>query len=753
MRIRCALLLCTALLMPVPASAAPVAGLFLGLQVGFSGVALGVTASTAFTIGYTVGAFFSTTLGSLLLNAGLNLAIAALTRPSAPTIEAARVTSRNVDSPRWQAGGPVMVGGANGPFGEHDADGNFWFITAHADAEMTGEPTYMLDNIAVTLSDGTDGFTAGDVLTDEFCLTEENDPYEGSGTKVPQFRLYTVTPTAAQVYGDLPEDFTDAFPNLPSDFRLAGVAFTIMRCSAVALEHYSKVYRWRGSFSLGEPAVAVYANFNRMYDPRNGDHDIGDPATWTPSDGNPAIVWAWFRTSPFGRNRPMGEVNWARVAQQADLCDQTVLDRTASPIPRYRCGVAFPDNKPRAECEAELLLTCDGFVVYDDEGRAWPRVGVYEVPGLTFSAARDVLSEQVQVVDDGETAVDGVVVNYISPHHGYTKQPCAPWRNTAYYDGTREPNYLTLDILGCQSHNQAVRLAKAIGLRSAATQRVGLGVTIKGILAAGERVINLDLDDEVQGEYEIVTPVEQDPTGMAASFAVVPMQSDRFDLGAGEEGPPPALTPALDIDDTIEIAANVVVTAVPVATSGGAAVRLEATFDDPARVDRIFRFRYRTGTTAHEYFVSDMEEGQARSAVVDDGLVYRVSWQTITAGGRATDWSDERDTPEFVDVIATADPTAPADLLAFAAADGVGESEITFETANDAALVAVSIYRGTTPVFGDASLVTTRIVGANSTQSIVIGGLSAGTHYFWATPINGSGVAGTAAGPDTATIT
>lgn len=641
MKLRTAMMICTALILPTAAGADPITGLLAGL--GFLGpgaAAFGGFLSGGFGVGFAVGSFLATTaVGSLLLNIGVSALLAP--KVKTPSIDAARVNTRLPDAPRWQLAGTVAAGGEMGPFAEYDSDGHFWFIVAHGDAELCGDPVYILDGIEVVLSDGTDGFTAGDVLTDAFCLNDDNDQYTGSGTKVPTFRLYPITPSVGSVYGALPAAFTAAFTNLPADFYLAGVCFTIVRGRALKLKHYSKAYRWRGGFGLGEPAVSIVGNFNRMYDPREVGHDINDPDTWTASDGNPAIIWAWWRTAPYGRARPMAEINWDEVSAAADQCDATVLDGSGNPIPRYRGGFAFPDNKPRHECEAEILATMDGFVAYDDVGKAYPVVGVYVAPTLEFNATRDILTAQTQIIDDGETALDGVIVNYISPDHAYTKQPCAPWMNDAYYDGVAEPNYLTVDILGCQNHNQAVRHAKALGRKVGATKRAGLQTTLKGILAKGERGIVLDYDANFTGNFRIVSPVEEDPSGMACGFTVVPMQSDDHDLNPGEEGDPPAPTPILDIDNSLEVAAGVVIEAAAVAMSVGTiGIRLEATFDAPARVDRTFIFRYApTGTTVYEYFLTDMDQLIAYSAIVIEGQAYDISWQTTTAGGLATDWS------------------------------------------------------------------------------------------------------------------
>ena len=863
MKIRALLLICTALSMPVQAKAAPIGALFYGLQVGLGGVAVGVGvgASAFFTAGVAIGTFFGGTLGSILLNIGVSLAIGALTKPKAPRIEDARVNTRLENAERWIAGGRVALGGTAGSFMEFDEDGNFWFIVAHADAELNGAPAYILDGIAVEIATvgttqfsvdyvlndenyalsgevpttedvntststvlvrgqtdpaengiwvtsaggwsraaampagaaigyfvvinpgsllflrfgggfsvlnpsgvvGTDDMVwsagknervVGDVLTDDFCLTPDGAQFEGTGPRVPYWRIFTVTPSSSAAFGALPSDFTTAFPNLPSNFRGAGVCFSIIRGKAVEPQYRNNAYRWRGVIGVGEPAVVIVGNFERMYDPRNGAHDIDVPSTWTASNGNPAIVWAWFRTNARGRGKTMASINWANITTWANIFDTTVLNRAAVAVPLYRCGVAFSDSRERADCEAEILNSCDGFVAYDDQGRAFVVGGYYQAPTITIDGGRDVLSAVLRTADDGETPLDGVICEYISPDHGYTKQQSAPWRNTRFYDGTREPNYAVISVTGCQDHNQAVRIAKAYGERIGPARRIALGTTIKGILTKGERAITLNYDAQFDGVYEVATNVEEDASGMLCRFAAVPLATDRWTLGAGEEGAPPVLTPNLNIDKALVVAANVSISAVPVLTAAGAGVRFEASFDAPANIDRFFRFRYTptAGAPVYEYFITDMDELSAYSAVVSNGVEYRVSWQTATQGGRATVWSDERDTPASVTLTATANPTAPAALVAFAAADGAGSSSVTFTTANDANQFKVGIYRGTTTVLADAALITTIIAAANVSDTFTNTGLSAGTYYFWGIPINGSNVAGTASGPDTAVV-
>lgn len=502
---------------------------------------------TLFFIKVGVGNLLAASLTQLVIGYGLQLALNVFAPKSsrASRIKDAQVNLRLETAVRNQLGGVVAVGGSVGTFAEKDSSGNLWYFVAHGDAEVTGTPSYILDGIAVALSDGSGGFTAGDVLTADFCLDNKGAQYAGTGTKVPVFRLYTVTPTSGSPFGTRPAAFVAAFPTLPFDFYLAGVCYTIVRCAALDANRYQNAMKWQGALGLGEPSVVIVGNFNRMYDPRNGAHNINTPSTWTASNGNTAIVWAWWRTSRYGRNRAMTEVNWTKVSEQANICDLTVLNRASVATPLYRSGFAFGDDLGRQECEKEILDSADAYVCYDEAGLAYPVVGYYAAPTLTFTAARDITSAQTEIIDDGDAALDGVVVYYIEPSLGYTRQPCAPWFNYTWYNGTSAPNLAHFDILTCKDHNQAVRLAKAIGQRIAPVRKAAMTTTIKGILAKGLRAITLDYDATFAGVYEIAGPVEEGSDGASSAFAVVPLGVDRWYLNGGEEGIPPSATPVL----------------------------------------------------------------------------------------------------------------------------------------------------------------------------------------------------------------
>lgn len=683
--------------------------------------------------GFAAGAFLASGFGSLLLSAGLSAVqylMASSRRQQAPAMEAARVNVRVPEAERWWHAGISRAGGS-AQFGEYDANGNFWYIVVHGDAELMGtEKLYFDDREIETDNDGW-------VTTDEFCLTDKHDPYEGSGTKVPYFRVFTTTFAPSDPVPPAISAFTSAFPQWTADHKLAGTTFSAIMCKSIKLEHRHKVYRWRGAFGLGEPAFSVAGRWSRCFDPRDGTQNINSPATWK-FTRNPALIWASFRTHPYGRNKPKESINWEKVAEQADICDQTVVGIHGSQ-PRYQCGISIPESKERAVGEAEILLSADAMIMHDGTGKAYPHVGHYEAPALTLNRSRDIMAMASREATDGEMETDGVIVRYIDPAFGYQPQPSAPWMNPIYYKEGTTPRYLTVDVLACQNHNQAMRLAKAIGLRSQSSHRLAPTVGLRGLRARQERIIDLQYDESFAGDYEIATPVEVDENGIFTSFGCVPVDANRWTLLEGEEQSRPVMADPLPGAGDPVMPTGVSVYAAPVAGSGGASVRLEGTFSPSPRADHRYEFEYRLqGQSDWRPMVVRMEDVLTYSDTVPNGQTHAVRWRTVASSGRATDWLDPPQT-----VLAVADTTPPGPVVGVSATGGAGTVDIEWTAPNSGNYFATRVYGGTTNDFSASVLLAVEFGAPNAFDQLQITSLSAGTYYFWLSAINGSGIPAT----------
>lgn len=592
---------------------------------GTSNVFLGLVGSKflAAAIGAAVFA-----VGSMLISAALGLG-----PKRAPPMDAGKVNVRIAEPERWINAGRARQGGGV-LFAEFDGAGNLWYLVVHSDSIMTGEPAYFLDDDPVTL-DGSGYVTKKDYRLQN---NKNKDPATADGQGIGYIQIWTTTYSESNPTPPRISALDAAFPSKwTTDHRLVGCTFSVVKMGALPLEHRYKIYKLRGPLGLGEPAVSIVTDWSNMYDPRDETQTLGNRSTYKPSR-NAALVWAWFRTHPFGRGKPESSINWDRIAEQADICDQAVTG-IGGVTKRYEAGVAIIDSKRRVDAEIEILLAMDGHIVFDEDGKSWCRAGYWYAPTLSFSRNRDIMAMESVEAQDGESDTQGVIVRYTDPAANYTPQPSRAWVNPYYYDPLTTPKYLVVDILACQDHNQAMRLAKGIGLRSQPIHKIAPTVNLRGLRARHERIVNVNYDNTFAGDYEIAIPVELGSAGVFTSLGLVPINENRWTLLPGEE----ESKPVVDNADAGRVA--------PAAPSGIAAAyasgQIRATFDAPTRGDVTYEFQYILAADYTEDdsdvwspMTVDMPGLVATSPPVVDGAEYLVRGRAVSSAGLSSDWSD-----------------------------------------------------------------------------------------------------------------
>lgn len=609
---------------PITLIVTAVSSIFSAVSAGVAAVGTAVFGATAWGA---IAAFVASPIGSLLLGIGLSL-VSTLFMPkqkksqNAPTIEAGKVTVRIAEPERWLCAGRVRQGGGH-VFGEFAADGAFWYVIIHSDSILTELEIHFLDDNEIIING------SKQVTTNDFCLDQDYNSYSGSGTKQLFYTFWTHTYTEGNPTPEANAALKAAFPGIwTDDHKLVGTTYSVVRIATLPIEHRAKIYKWRGSFGLGDPAPSVVGLWSNVYDPRDVTQDINNRATWKTST-NPILIWAWFRTHRYGRGKSMSSINWAKISEQADICDQSVVGAYGTQK-RYECGIAIPESKERSQAEQEILLSCDGQLVFDNDGLCWVRVGAYEEATLTLTRNRDIIGMESVEAQNGESETQGVIVRYIDPEARYTAQPSAAWLNPLYYVPGETPKFIQVDVLACQNHNQAMRLAKAIGMRSQAEYKLLPTVGLRGLRARQERIINLQYDNTFSGEHEIVTTVEVDETGVFCGFGAVPINDERWDLMPGEERPKPVIAETTSLN-ILELP-----TGVSVVFRNG---RFEATFDNSPRKDWRYLFQYRTGSDEWTNFITQMDKNFAYSGVVSINADYEIRYQTLSGSGKVTAWS------------------------------------------------------------------------------------------------------------------
>lgn len=603
-------------------------------------VAVGTYISTAYAAAAAAYATFSAltqfliaTIGSIVLGVGAQLVSSLFIKKPAqtPSIEAGKINVRISEPERWNAYGRSRLGGGI-IFAEFDSQGNLWYVMVHCDSILKNIVAYFFDDYQVNVA------ANNEVIDNQFSLDGYGNVYSGTGVRINAYKIWTRTFTETNPVPGRVAEFDAAFPTLwTSDHKLVGTTYSVVRIKAMPSATRHNVYRWRGPIGMGEPSVSIVGDWHGCYDPREPSHVLGNRTTYHFSR-NPALIWAAFRTAKYGRDKAESTINWERVAEQANICDQLVQDIDGNDVVRYQCGLAIPESKERNQAEQEILISCDGQIVFDDDGKCWPRVGYYYAPSLKLVRNRDIVGLDSVEAQNGESATQGVIVRYIDPDAGYSSQPCAAWINPHWYVPGQTVKYLNVDALAVQNHNQAMRLAKSIGVRSQSLHKVLPTVGLRGLKARQERIISLNYDNTFSGDYEIVTPLEVDKNGVFCGFGAVPVNPDRWTLLSGEEKKKPEVKTSED-DSIVQLPSNVV------KTFENGQIRITFTPAPRPDVRYIFQHQVNSGTPAVESdwfdFSTNMEQSVSISGTVAQNASYFVRYRTLTNGGKSTAWFDD----------------------------------------------------------------------------------------------------------------
>lgn len=677
--------------------------------------------------------FLASVIGAVIIAAGTYLIQAIFGGPRAPEIEQAKTNVKISEPERWLTAGRARAGGG-ALFGEFDSQGRFWYLIVHSDEILHAPFQYLLDEELVTL-DGSNY-----VRNKDFRLktNKEKDPADADGQGRGYIRIWTTTysetnptpPRIAALDAALGSKWTN-------DHRLVGTTFSVICMDALDVEHRYKIYRWRGPFGLGEPGISIVGDWANVYDPRDETQVLGNRSTYKPSR-NAELIWAWFRTHPFGRNKPESSINWTRVAEQADICDQSVTGIEGTQK-RYEAGVAVVDSKRRADAETEILLAMDGQIVFDEDGKSWVRAGHWEAPTLSFSRLRDIMAMSSVEAQDGESETQGVIIRYIEPGANYTVQPSAAWLNPLYYDPLTTPKFLTVDIQACQNHNQAMRLAKAIGMRSQPRHKIGPTVNLRGLQARQERIVEIRYDNVFDGVYEIATPVELDGAGIFTGFGAVPVSPSRWTLLAGEEQPKPV------VDGSGGAVSFPAITGENVYIADGA---IKIDFPAVPRNDATYVAEHIltseiTGEENDPWLPMSVNLNTAVSGLLLQGASYTVRYRYVVSSGRGPAW-------EYA-VLSTSTSLPPSTNLTVTG--GVGEAAVTWKNPNDLRFFSSDIWRGTTNVFGSATKIVSDYGGGVGQVQSITDTVAAGTYYWWVVASDGASLDATPTGPVSGVVT
>lgn len=691
-----AALLCTTML-TAPAHADPITA-FIGGALNALGVGtwLASGAVGAWSAGFTAGSWLGgTVIGRAVLGVGLSAAINSVARADVPSPSDRQVNYAQPMSYMERGYGRVKKGGPLAFTAYHNAGKKRHYGVLIAAHRTKGPVEHYLDKWQVSI----DG--AGAVTT---------APADGYGA----IKAYRGTLT--QVAN---ADWIAAFPEVTSAHNFKGLSYAAVAAKKPKPKKFSKIYpsgrEWQYS--------AVWDMDDDVYDPRD------DARKWT---DNAALIIAR-ECERFGKS-----VDWSEVAAEAAICDQLVTNGDGGTQRRWTINGVLDDSMSWETVRAQLQLACDAWFYERLDGSVGFRVGRYIAPTVTLTD-RDFLALDVAENAWGPDVQGEFAVQYIEPGRGYIETPSGAI--VLAEDAPRlESSCFLID-----SHNQACRVAKRIGLTTRPRFTVAGTVKLIGYELIGQRFVRIASTALGFDQVVEVGTLVRAAGGLSFELEAKSVDSDDFAFVAATEEPPRPAYVTVTEDDAVDVPVGL---AVEVVEGDGGGALFAATW--PAQDESLTQqIRYRsTAANVSAWRVIDADDDATSIALAAfrDGKAHEFQLRNKTASGKLSAWTPS----PALTVTAVANTSPPGAVTGFAAVASGGDVSVSWSAPNDSRYWATRIYRSTDdPDFADAVLIRTEYGIPSSGDSYLDVAPGLGTHRYWAVPINASGVDGPRSGPQT----
>ena len=691
---------------------------FLITAVGATGIAAAAI-TAAVTIGFTVG---------------VNFLLSALFKPSRPKPSDGQIIFTGAAQSREGHIGIVHTGGLQSF--KDSANGTLGMVVTLGTGEEGEILEHRINDQVVTL-DGSGTVT--------------KDSYHGA------LHIYTRSGSDTQT---AISQLTAKFPKWTSDHRQLGCAHAAIICDPVKQENFSEVYNSR------EPVYTQVRKAWSLYDPRrdstavilddgtgspvygSGPQRLDDKSTWEWSD-NAAIAIANYVAHRDGYGLGYDNVNWTNIAIEADVADEPVLTVSGETVARWRIWAKWSlGGDERKQVLSDMLQACDGFCWQGADFRFNLKVGAYEEPDITITDDH-ILSARTALGPTAQQRVSALKILYTEASIGYREQESATvYVPDADDDANTDPQAVALYC--APHHNQAARIGKLQASRLGDRWHLDLTLNLFGLNLFGRQFCRvnsnlLGINAVFRIDDGMKLNIGRKATTIELPLIEVEAGDWTFDAST-EEGTPPIVPDTSTTVATIAVPTGLALSAVQVVTAAGNGVAIEASWDSD-RIDLAYQVRYRPSSGGTWVFMTvDNDALTARSGIVDHGIEYEVEVRAITITYRASDWSPS----VMITPIATNTISAPANLIA---TGGIAEAQVSFRMPTSSNLAYARLYHSSSSDFGSATQVGSDIVGGlGQVITVVDGGLSSGTQYYWARAYDGFGDASTLAGPASATI-
>ena len=443
-------------------------------------------------------------------------------------------------------------------------------------------------------------------------------------------------------------------------------------------------------------------------------------------------------------------MNWANIAQEADVCDQTLTTASAETIARWRLWVRYSlAREKRADILAAMLKCGDGFAWQDAEGKFNLMCGRWIEPDLVITDDH-IISLSAAQGPEAFQATRAVKVLYTEAAAGYREQESSTI-GSLEADDDGEPQQV--EAFYAPHHNQATRIGKLVLAELDPDRwRVKAVLNLLGLDTLGRRFARFESKKLGLAFWVKLGAPRLDLVNLLVEVGMTQVEPGDWDFDAEtEEGTPPIADGGAGRTPSIEDIENLVLTAVSIGLGETTGVAITAAWDATVRVGLLFDAEYRaTGSETWLPMTTDRAGGfaYAQSGPVTSGIEYEVRVRAVSIAGRPGAWSEI----ETITPVAEATLDAPTSLSALG---GAGSADISFSMPSSSAVDHVKLFGNDSDDFGTATQVGSDIEAApGATVTREESGLSAGTRFYWARAFDNEGNgAASIAGPVSATIT
>ena len=345
-------------------------------------------------------------------------------------------------------------------------------------------------------------------------------------------------------------DLMTYFPALwTSNHRVRGVAQSLVRylSPGVTSARFLRLYQ------SGPPEYNVIARGERVYDPREGSHDVSDPDTWEWSDNGILLALHMMLTFP---RFDSSYFDMALIEAEADKAD-VLVDTIDGTEPRARAWGIWPSEGSRLDMLKQLLDSIGAELVITDANL----IGIQLIDDdRTAAATLEITTKHIQKFDwrSGPESVERpnrVRLSYYSPERNYELAEIdlsqAAWSYVQDEIDLVGEQSMEISLPFCPSASQAQRIARRMFLMSRADQ-ASMVTDMAGVAAWGQRVIQVTIDDlEETLLCAIASPRVGDKSGLVEiPFITVPSMPT-WDPTI-HEAPAPLRIPEVTYSDSID---------------------------------------------------------------------------------------------------------------------------------------------------------------------------------------------------------